>query len=122
MGEQEIICIGCPLGCRVALRVSEGGEVRKVSGNKCKEGREYAIGEYRSPVRVLTATVLTEGGGVRVLLPVRTSRPIRKEMLRRCMGVLCSIRVKPPIRMGEVIVRNLGGTGADLISADNLLD
>jgi len=120
MGEQEIICIGCPLGCRVALRVSEGGEVRKVSGNKCKEGREYVIEEYRSPVRVLTATVLTEGS-VRALLPVRTSQPIRKDILAKCMDALCGIKVRPPVKMGEAIVHNILSTGVDLISTDNLL-
>ncbi len=49
MIEQMIICIGCPLGCRTTLRIDRHGDVTKLIGYKCKEGRRYALKEYRDP-------------------------------------------------------------------------
>lgn len=119
MKEVRVICIGCPLGCRATLKVSEGGEVLEVTGCRCKEGRSYVVEEFRNPVRVLTATVLTEGSQL-PLLPVRTSSPIPKEKLREAMKVLAKVRVKPPVRAGEVVLEDLLGTGVDLVATRDL--
>jgi CxxC motif-containing protein len=120
MPEHEIICIGCPMGCRVTLTVSDQGEVVGFDGNKCKEGERYATDEFRSPVRVFTTTVLTEGS-VRPLLPARTNKPITKGILRECMSPVSGIKVKPPVRRGDVIIPDIMGTGVDLISTEELL-
>jgi CxxC motif-containing protein len=117
--EEKIICVGCPLGCEVTLVVDDGGEVTGVSGNKCKQGREYAIKEYSNPVRVLTATVLAEGSS-QPLLPVRTDKPILTTRLREAMRVLAKVRAKPPLRAGDVVVRNLLDTGADVVATSSL--
>lgn len=114
-----IICIGCPLGCRVRLTLGDQGEILDVSDNQCNDGGKYAISEFKSSTRILTATVMTEGSP-RMLLPVRTRQPIPKERLRDCMSALSRVKVRPPIRMGEVIVPNLLNTGADIISSDSL--
>jgi CxxC motif-containing protein len=117
--EHEIICIRCPLGCRAELTVDDEGNVLDVINTQCKEGEEYAIAEYKSPVRVLTATVLTKDS-VWKLLPVKTSQPIHKTRLMDCMQHISKIRVVPPIKIGQVIVSNILNLGADLISADEL--
>ena len=83
MAEQTIICIGCPLGCNVTLKIDKKGEIEALTGNQCKEGKEYVIAEFRSPVRVFTATVLTETGGR--LLAVRTDKPVHKGQLKELM-------------------------------------
>ena len=119
MKEQDIICINCPLGCRVTLTINDSGEVVSVAGNECKKGEKYVVDEFKSPVRVLTATVLTEGSA-QVLLPVRTSKPVGKNMLAKCMNALGSIKVKPPVKIGEVVITNIAGTGVNLVSTDEL--
>ena len=40
MEVRELICIGCPLGCPLTVRM-DGGEIQ-VSGNTCKRGESYA--------------------------------------------------------------------------------
>ena len=50
-GEKVIICVGCPLGCEITLTLNDNGEVSKVSGNSCQEGKAYALEEYMNPVR-----------------------------------------------------------------------
>jgi len=119
MKEAQIICVGCPLGCRATLKVSREGEVLEVTGCRCKEGRRYVVEEFHNPVRVLTATVLTEGSRV-PLLAVRTSSPIPKEKLREAMKVLAKVRAKPPLRAGEVVLEDLSGTGVDLVATRDL--
>ena len=118
--EEKIICVGCPLGCEITLTTDDKGEVTEVTGNTCKEGKEYALEEFKNPVRVLTATVLTEGSE-RPLLPVRTNKPIFKSKLKECMPFLAKVRARPPIRAGQVIVPNIINIGADLVSTGELL-
>jgi CxxC motif-containing protein len=120
MAKQEpVICVGCPVGCEVTLVIEDQGEVADVFGNLCKEGRANAMEEYRNPVRVLTTTVIAEESS-RPLLPVRTSKPVLKTLLKTIMQDVARVRVKPPLRMGDVIISNIGNTEADLVAASDL--
>ena len=115
MSGQEIICIGCPLGCRGKVMFDDEGEVLEFEGYACKEGEDYAEVEVKAPARTLTGTVLVESE-IRPLLPVRLNKPISKEKLKECMKVLARVRVKPPIKLGEVIVPKILHTDADIIA------
>jgi len=118
--EHEIICTMCPLGCHVRLVVNEAGEPVEVSDYGCKLGRKYAINELKFPGRILTATVRTESGA-RPLLPVKTNKPIAKDKIFEAMNFLVSLKLRPPVKLGQVILSNIAGTGADLVSTDELL-
>jgi CxxC motif-containing protein len=118
--EREIICVVCPLACRVTVSIDAKGNVLKVTDNQCKEGKEYALNECKFPGRVLTTTVLTEGS-VRKLLPVRSNRLIPKDRLMDCAHFLSKVRAKPPVKMGQIISRSILDTGIDVISTDELL-
>jgi CxxC motif-containing protein len=117
--EEMIICVGCPLGCEIKLTLSDGDEVIEVGGNRCKEGKQYALEEFSNPVRTLTATVLTKDSS-QALLPVRTSKPILKTLLRQGMDVIADTIVRAPIKMGDVIVPNLLDTGVNVIASSDL--
>jgi CxxC motif-containing protein len=119
MPQAEIICIGCPLGCCVTLTVSPEGTIEKLTGNQCKEGTKYVTAEFQNPVRVFTATVLTDGGSRR-LLPVRTDKPVSRSQLKELMRAVARIRVKPPVKMGQEIVHDILGTGANLVATGAL--
>lgn len=121
MAQEKIICIGCPMACETTLKVNDEGEVVKVTGYKCKEGRQYVLEEHRSPVRVFTSTVLTENSS-QPLLPVRTNRPILKIKLKEAALTLVRLKAIPPVRIGQVIVSNILNTGADVIATDDLFD
>ena len=103
------------MGCHVKVSVGNQGEVNILGGNQCKKGGRYIIDEAKLPVRVLTTTLLVEGNGG--LLPVRTSKPIPKSILMDCMYVLAKTKVKPPVKIGQVIMPNICETGADLVSS-----
>ena len=117
--EAMIICVGCPLGCEVKLILDDKNEVINVENNKCKEGKQYALEEFKNPVRTLTATVVTQGSS-QPLLPVRTAKPILKTLLTQSMSTIAKTRIKPPIKMGDVIVPNLFDTGVDVVATSDL--
>lgn len=117
--ELDLICICCPKGCHLNLTVDESNLLTEVNGHWCKEGKEFAEREYRNPVRVLTATILTEAQKRRTL-PVRTNKPIHKGKLLEAMSILAEVRIKPPVKMGQTIVLNILNTGADVIATDEL--
>jgi CxxC motif-containing protein len=119
-GQEKIICVGCPMGCLVALTI-ENGEVTDIEGNRCKQGEKYTVEEYRNPVRTLTTTLLTQESS-QSLLPVRTSVPVPKTKMISVAAVLAGIKVRPPVRTGEVITSRPAGIEADIIATADLPD
>ena len=116
----NITCIGCPLGCAVRLSLDNKGEVIDIADNKCKQGQKYVLEEYKHPMRLLTATVLTQNSH-QPLLSIRTDKPIAKSMLVQAMSELAQIKVRPSIRIGEVVKTNILGSGANIIATSDLL-
>jgi CxxC motif-containing protein len=115
---QELICITCPKGC-VAKVWKEKGDI-KIEGKICKNGKAYIKQEYIEPKRMLTSTVVVERSTVK-RLPVRTREAIPKKKLFMAMNQLSEIRVKPPVKIGDVIISNLLNTGIDVVASDDLL-
>ena len=115
---KELICITCPKEC-VTTAWKEKGEI-KIEGKICKRGKEYIKQEYVEPRRVLTSTVVVEHSPVK-RLPVRTRKAIPRKKLFAAMDRLAEIRVKPPVKIGEVIIANLLDPGVDVIASDDLL-
>jgi len=113
-GEFTVTCVACPVGCEVT--VSGGDEVR---GNRCDRGREYALLEHRDPRRILTSTVRTTCPDL-PLLPVRTDRPIPKRLLFEAAKLLATECISPPVKAGDVVVRDILGTGASAVATDDL--
>ncbi len=117
MEKRELICIGCPLGCPLVVEM-EGGEVVSVSGNTCKRGDTYARKEVTNPTRIVTSTVKVEGGSV-VMVSVKTKNDIPKGKIFECVRALKDVTVKAPIRIGDVIIENVAGTGVDIVATKN---
>ncbi|MGE5584799.1 MAG: DUF1667 domain-containing protein [Bacillota bacterium] len=115
-GEFTVTCIACPVGCEVT--VSGADEVR---GSKCDRGREYALLELHDPRRVLTSTVRTTCPD-HPLLPVKTNRPIPKRFLLETVKLLAAKRISPPVRTGDVVVRDILGTGVSVVATGDLQD
>lgn len=113
---KEIICIVCPVGCR--LKVDEEKDF-KVTGNACARGEKYGREELQNPSRVLTSTVRMLGGRYR-RLPVRTDAPIPKAKLFEAMEEIRRQEVRSPVHAGEVLVEDLAGTGIRLISVRDM--
>jgi CxxC motif-containing protein len=113
---KELICIICPKGCR--LQVDEQNDLR-VEGNACARGAEYGKAEIKNPTRTVTSTVRVAEGRSR-RCPVKTDRPVPKAMIADALRQLYGIEVRPPVHIGQVIVKNICGTQANFVSTRNL--
>jgi CxxC motif-containing protein len=112
----ELTCIVCPMGCRMTAEKS-GGEI-KVSGNTCKRGEKYAVQEMTCPMRTLTSLVKVRGGEG-PLCPVKTGEAIPKAMIGAALEEVRGACIDAPVRIGDVVIPNIAGTGVDLIATAN---
>ncbi|MBE5956995.1 MAG: DUF1667 domain-containing protein, partial [Lachnospiraceae bacterium] len=71
------------------------------------------------PTRVITTTVAIEGGIYR-RIPVKTAGDIPKGMIFDIMDEINKVVVKSPIKVGDVIIENVLGTGVNVVSAKNM--
>ena len=113
---KDMICIVCPVGCRIS--VDEENDY-KVIGNKCPKGSSYGKKELTFPTRTITSTVKIKNG-IHNRLPVKTSSEIPKNMIFDIMKELNKIEVKSPIKVGEVILENILDTGVNIIATRNM--
>ncbi len=118
MEVKEFTCIRCPMGC--ALRAElENGAVTRVSGNTCKRGEEYARQEAAFPVRTVTSTVRALGGE-RPVVAVKTVPEVPKGRIFDVMDCVRALRVQAPVHIGDVLLADVAGTGANLVATADL--
>lgn len=113
---KEIICIVCPKGCH--LKVEEENNYN-VTGNSCSRGAEYGRIELTDPTRVVCSTVRAQGGAHR-RCPVKTDRPIPKGLIQDAMRTLNDLTLASPIQLGQIVVPNVCGTGANFVATRKL--
>ena len=112
---KEFICIVCPRGCH--LKVDDD---MNVTGNTCPRGKVYAINEITNPTRMITSTVAIVSKELN-RVPVMTSNPIPKGKIFDVMNEINKVRVKAPIKIGDVIIKNVLGLDSDIIATRDIL-
>lgn len=117
MEKRSLVCISCPIGCRLEACI-EHSQVVSVTGHSCKRGIDYATNECTNPTRILTTTVLVEGGSPR-FISVKTQKDIPKDKLLECIQVLKQVKVDAPVHIGDVIVQNILYTGVNIVATSN---
>ena len=114
---KEYVCIVCPNSCHLTV-TDEGGQLR-VTGNSCPRGKEHGMAEFTRPMRMLTTTVAITGAALPRLSVVSTG-VVPKEVLPACLEELYRVRVQAPVRCGDVIVKNIRNSGADIIASKTM--
>ena len=114
----NLICIGCPLGCPLTVEM-EGNEVKSVSGNTCPRGDAYAKKELTNPTRIVTSTVRVSGGKL-AMVSVKTQSDIPKDKIFDCVKALKDVEVPAPVKIGDVVLENVAGTGVNVIATKNV--
>ena len=64
---------------------------------------------------ILTTTVRIKSE-ISTLLPVKTDKPIAVEKLKKIMKKIAKIKVKAPIYVGDIVLRNFTEKGINLVS------
>ena len=110
----SLICIVCPRGCHL-----EVDDNNNVTGNFCPRGKNYAISEITNPTRIVTSTMkVLNSDEVRV--PVKTSKPIKKDLMFEIMDKINSKLVYAPIKIGDILIENVDGDNTDIIATKNI--
>jgi CxxC motif-containing protein len=124
---QELVCITCPMGCRLAVdRKDEDGLV--VVGNRCPRGAVYAREELLAPKRTVTATcgiaeppesrspaVSRVEPSVR-RVPCRSADAFPRERVGELLVLIHAQRVRLPVERGQVLIQDALGSGIDIVA------
>lgn len=114
--QRILTCIICPRGCNLKIELDERGKIESVTGNACRRGLTYAEDECTNPKRSVTSTVRCEGGG---LIAVKTSSSIPKALVFECMKEINKATAPFNVKIGDIIIKNVLDTGADIIASGN---
>lgn len=118
MAKTNITCISCPVGCELTVE-GDGENIVSIEGAACKRGEQYAKAEYTHPERILTSLVRVTGADV-PLAPIRSNKPVPKNMLFQCMDVIRGVSLPKPVHAGDVVVADICGTGADMVATGSV--
>ncbi len=122
--KRELVCISCPVGCRLeALRKDDGS--LEVTGNQCPKGEEYAREEINAPKRIVTTTVAlalpdtggNEGESARKRVPVRTAAPLPVEHIAPLLEELHGMKLNMPVQRGDVVIEDVAETGVKVVAS-----
>lgn len=108
---KNFICIMCPKGCHLSVDEANGYQV---SGHSCNKGVKYGKAEATNPIRVVTSTVSVSGGNYH-LCSVKTADGIPKQCVLEAMKEINNVRLKAPVKIGDVAIENLLETGIDVV-------
>jgi CxxC motif-containing protein len=114
----ELICIACPIGCRLTIEMKGEGEIF-VTGNRCPKGEVYGREEMLSPKRVVTAVVRTDSRAF-PYIPVRTDKPLPRALVSGLIGDLAQQLVRLPAVRGTVLIEDYRGSGVNVVTTRSL--
>lgn len=116
----KMICIICPVGCEMEANIlKEKNEVLEIKGFRCPKGRDYAECEIVDPRRTLMTVIKVRNGNLPVV-SVKTRKPIPKNRLFDAVKAISKIEVEAPIKIGDIIIDDLLGTGVSVIATNNV--
>lgn len=111
---KELTCIVCPRGCRLFI-----DDELNVTGNSCPRGAIYAKDELTNPKRMITSFVRVKNREDTVC-SVKTSTSIPKGMIFEVMEEISKVGVNAPTHIGDIAIKNVLNTGADIIITKNI--
>ncbi len=111
-------CIVCPNGCEIAAE-HDGADIRSVEGAACPKGRDYVLQELTDPRRNIATSVAVQGGEL-PLVSVRLDRAIPKAQIFPVMEAIKAVRLQAPAVIGQVVLENVLGLGANVIVTKNV--
>lgn len=115
--KREVTCIVCPKGCQMIVNNIDGQYI--VEGNSCIRGAKYGVDEVTNPKRMITSIVRLEGAYLN-MLPVKTSSSVPKDLVFEIMNILSTIKITAPVKVGDIIVKDVLNTGVDIVSTKTI--
>lgn len=116
MERQELVCIGCPIGCQLVV------ENLQVTGNQCRIGAVYGVEEVTDPRRLLTTSIKVSNleGTTFKVLSVKTTNPVPKDMIFPCLQAIKSFSYVGNVSVGDVVLEDLLGLGISVVATRSI--
>lgn len=73
-------------------------------------------------IEYFTSVVRVKGSKIASVVPIKSSKPLDKELWLDCSRALSILRVGPPLEVGDVLCKNILNTGIDIVSTKNILE
>lgn len=110
---ETLICVMCPIGCELVVTALAADLA--ITGNLCDKGIDFARDEILEPIRNIATSIPIAGTDFR-MLSVRLSKGIPRKLIPAVMSKITEFRTVPPVRRGDILIRNVASSGADLIA------
>ncbi len=118
--KKKMRCIVCPEGCTMEAEFeTDSKKIISLAGYNCKRGIKFAEDEITNPLRMLTTTIGIDSKTAQ-RLAVRSNVPVPKEKIAPMIAIAKQKRAKAPVKMGEVIITDILGSGVDIISSSTV--
>lgn len=114
----ERICRMCNENCKLSIMNIDGKY--EVKGQKCEEGLQFIKKIIELDEDILTTLVRIKGSSETIVVPVKSSGPIKKNLHVECSKALSRLYIGPPVKIGDIICKNILNTGMDIICTKNI--
>jgi CxxC motif-containing protein len=115
---ERLTCVLCPIGCE--LEIERAGDVLEVRGGRCEKGESFAAEEIFKPKRNLATSVPLRGTFSR-MVSVRLTGPVPRGLIFPILAEIFKLRPDPPVRRGDILIKNVLETGVDVIATRTLI-
>jgi len=110
---ERLTCVLCPVGCEIDVgRTERGLDIR---GSVCEKGIDFATEEILYPKRNLATSVPVKGTEAR-MVSVRLTDRVPRDKVFEVLAEIAKLRPELPVERGQVLIKNVSGTGADVIA------
>ncbi|HOK62382.1 MAG TPA: DUF1667 domain-containing protein [Soehngenia sp.] len=106
-------CNGCKNNCSIEI-IKDGNRIT-YNGYKCSKGLSYAKLNSSEESKIVTARAILTNGKMSKI-PVRTTTEIPCDLIADVIQTIENTKVQAPIEKGTVIIKNILGTGADVVA------
>ena len=117
--KRSLTCIICPNGCEIEAEYTEGSGEISLAGAACKRGEEYVRQELIAPKRTISSSVSLLRGEL-PLASVRLDEPVDRALIPDMMREILSVQVEAPVKIGQIVLENVLGTGSNVIITKNI--
>lgn len=113
---REVICDICDKKCIISIDSID--DELEFFGELCSEGIKYANMKINNK-DIFTTLVRIKGSKYNVV-PVKSSKVLDKKLWVECSKALSRLYVGAPIKVGDIVCKNILNTGADIICTKNI--
>ena len=119
---KEVTCILCPNACQLGVHYrKDKKEIIKLENARCKRAMKYAIEEVFDPKRSIMTVVPIESKFWKVT-SVLTAEPIPKDKIFDVYNEIKKVRLKSPVKRGDVVITNVCNLGVDVIITRTVIE